>query len=55
MDDALVDVADSVLSEFEADDDVAYAELGGVERRLTDAVVTTDTVRSANDLTETGL
>jgi len=55
MDDALIDAAESVLADFEADDDVAYAEVGGVERRVTDAVVTVDRVRSANDLIETGV
>lgn len=55
MDDELIDEADSVLSAFEGDGDVAYAEVGGVERHLTDVVVTSEAVRSANDFTEAGL
>lgn len=55
MDDALIDATDDVLSRLEARDDVAYAEVGGVERRITDAVVTGDGVRSANDFAKTGI
>lgn len=55
MDDAVIDASDSVLSRLESNDDVAYAEVGGVTRRTTDAVVTADQVRSATDLTETGV
>jgi TldD protein len=55
MDDALIDAAESVLADFEAVDDAAHAEVGGVERRVTDVVVTAEDVRSATDLRETGV
>jgi TldD protein len=55
MDDGLIEATDDVLSRLEGDDDVAYAEVGGVERDVADAVVTGDGVRSANDLAQTGV
>jgi TldD protein len=55
MDDGLIEATDDVLSRLDADDDVAYAEVGGVDRRVADAVVTDDSVRSANDFARTGV
>ncbi len=52
---AVIDVAESVLDRLESNDDVAYAEVGGVARRATDAVVTAEEVRSASDVAETGV
>lgn len=55
MKDSLIDATEAVLDRFESDDDVAYAEVGGVERRIGDGVVTADRTRTATDLTETGI
>src|SRR6056297_1155983 len=52
---AAIDVAESVLDRLESNDDVAYAEVGGVARQATDAVVTAEEVRSASDVAETGV
>ncbi|UPW01891.1 metallopeptidase TldD-related protein [Halorussus gelatinilyticus] len=52
---AVIDVTESVLDRLESNDDVAYAEVGGVARRATDAVVTAEEVRSASDVAETGV
>lgn len=49
------DAVDWLLDEFEADDSVAYAEVGGVYQEKTDVVVTGDGPRSATEFTETGV
>ncbi|ESP88462.1 metallopeptidase TldD-related protein [Candidatus Halobonum tyrrellensis] len=55
MDEAVIDASEAVLERLETDDDVAYAAVGGVDRRVADAVVADGRVRSANDLRETGV
>lgn len=55
MDEAVIDASEATLERLETDDDVAYATVGGVDRRVADAVVADGRVRSANDLRETGV
>lgn len=52
---ALFDAMDWVLDRFETEDDVAYAEVGGVYQEKTDAVVTHEGPRERNSFTETGV
>ncbi|OYR49660.1 Zn-dependent protease [Halorubrum sp. Ea1] len=49
------DAMDWLLDEFEADDAVSYAEVGGVYQEKTDVVVTGDGPRNATEFTETGV
>lgn len=53
--DTVIDASEAVLSKLASNAEVAYAEVGGVRRWVTDAVVTADRVRSANDLTDSGV
>lgn len=53
--DAVIDATEFLLEELQANDEVAYAEVGGVRRRQTDAVATAETVRSAADVESTGV
>ena len=52
---AVIDTSEGVLSRLESREEVAYAEVGGVVRRATDAVVTAEGVRSATDHDESGV
>jgi TldD protein len=51
----VLDAIDETIDRLEDDDDVAYAEVGGVYREKSDAVVTEDGVRDAQSFPETGL
>ena len=51
----VIDASERVLALLESTDDVAYAEIGGVVRDVTDVVVTRDAVQSASDMIETGV
>ncbi|MFB6188569.1 MAG: metallopeptidase TldD-related protein [Halapricum sp.] len=55
MDETVIDATERVLSRLESNEEVAYAEVGGVERHLSDAVITRGTVRSSDDLAKTGV
>ncbi|MFH5797969.1 metallopeptidase TldD-related protein [Haladaptatus sp. CMAA 1911] len=50
-----IDAAEWVLSRFDADEDVAVAEVGYVDRRQTTGSVTPTEVRSADDLSHAGV
>jgi TldD protein len=52
---AALDAMDRLLEEFEDDDAVAYAEVGGVYQEKTDLVVTGDGPRNRTAFTETGV
>lgn len=52
---AVLDAMDWLLDRFEDDDAVAYAEVGGVYKEKTDAVVTGDGPRETVAFTETGV
>ncbi|MFB6299678.1 MAG: metallopeptidase TldD-related protein [Halobacteriales archaeon] len=51
----VVEAMDTLLSYFEDEDDVAYAEVGGVVRIYTDAVITHRGVRNASEFDEEGV
>jgi TldD protein len=51
----VLDAIDRALDRLEANDDVAYAEVGGVYQEKSDAVVTEDGVRNSLSFPETGL
>ena len=53
--DSIVDAMETLLSLLEAEDDVAYVEVGGVAATRTDAVVTEAGVRNANEFDESGV
>ena len=52
---SVLDAMDWLLDEFEADESVSYAEVGGVYQEKTDVVVTGDGPRTATAFTETGV
>ncbi|MFB6148559.1 MAG: metallopeptidase TldD-related protein, partial [Halobacteriales archaeon] len=52
---AVVEAMDTLLTYLEGEDDVAYAEVGGVIRTYTDAVITDEGVRNASEFDETGV
>ena len=51
---AVADAVDELVSILEADDAVAFAEVGGMYRDVSEVVVTEDGVRSTTDYTTTG-
>ncbi|WP_132058583.1 metallopeptidase TldD-related protein [Halorussus amylolyticus] len=51
----VLDAMDWLLNRFENDDDVAYAEVGGIYQEKTDLVVTEDGPRENTAFTETGV
>ncbi|USZ69899.1 TldD/PmbA family protein (plasmid) [Halorussus salilacus] len=51
----LLDAMDWLLTRFEGDDSVAYAEVAGVYREKTDAVITDDGPRNVTAFPETGV
>lgn len=53
--DSIVDAMETLLSLLEAEDDVAYVEVGGIAATRTDAVVTEEGVRNANEFDESGV
>ena len=52
---AALDAMDRLLDEFEDDEAVSYAEVGGVYQEKTDLVVTDDSPRNRTAFTETGV
>ena len=51
----LIEHVEDVLSRLESVSDVAYAEVGGVSRDISDAIVSATTVRSTADMTTAGV
>ncbi|WP_313692366.1 metallopeptidase TldD-related protein [Halorarum halobium] len=55
MDESVIDAVDWVQSRFESNDAVSYAEVGGITREVTDAVITDAGVRTQTDTVHSGV